>query len=422
MCGWQSTKFAANLLDATKAFAILVTDKSEMDGLSPSLLQFFSQVQCVAPLSSRPRGRKADSPNSHEQNAREDGHEESTAESGPWRVTLDPPSYVQFMKHAANRGLRERLFRASVTRASGEDSAHDNESVITELLATRRRLAALLGFDTYAAVSLSKKMAPSVAAVDEMHSDLRAKCVAMARQEVAQVEAFAQAHGQSEKLAPWDVAYWSEQLKAEQFSFTDEDVKPFFPLPKVLDGLFALTERLFGVSVEPADGQTEVWHPDVRFFHLRRDGERIASFYLDPYSRPKEKNGGAWMNECVGRSKLLGAAGGGDRLPVAYLVCNQSPPVDGAPSLMTFREVETLFHEFGHGLQHMLTRESIGDVAGISGVEWDAVELPSQMMENFCYDAGTCGALSLSVVSIRCQFTECVMTCMQTRSRPSAAT
>ena len=162
---------------------------------------------------------------------------------------------------------------------------------------------------------------------------------------------------------------------------------------QVLDGLFSLTSRLFGMTIEAADGQAEVWNPDVRFFNVRSaegDKDVIAQFYLDPYSRPKEKNGGAWMNTCVDRSRVLGPKElDGKRIPVAYIICNQSPPVGETPSLMTFREVETIFHEFGHGLQHMLTRMEYGDVAGINGVEWDAVEIPSQMMENFCYNKGT---------------------------------
>lgn len=316
------------------------------------------------------------------------------------------------MKYAANRSLRETLYRAYATRASSKEAASDakraernNEGIIEELLSVRKQIASLLGFDTYADVSLSRKMAPSVAAVDKMHHDLRDKCLAMAKDEVREVEAFAAASGAEVDgaLAPWDLAYWSEKLKAERFLFTDEDVKPYFPLERVLDGLFSLTSRLFGVTIEAADGQAEVWHPDVRFFHVRSstpgdadEGEVIASFFLDPYSRPSEKNGGAWMNSCVDRSRLLGPASqGGKRNPVAYLICNQSPPVGSdTPSLMTFREVETLFHEFGHGLQHMLTRVPFGDVAGINGVEWDAVELPSQMMENFCYDQATIASIS----------------------------
>ncbi|KAG1711574.1 hypothetical protein DVH05_008823 [Phytophthora capsici] len=367
-----STKFSSNLLDATKAYSILITDKDELEGLPPSLLQMFAQ------------------------SARDEGHSGASPENGPWRVTLDPPSYVQFMKYSANRSLRETLYRAYATRASGE--SFDNEVIINELLEIRKQIAQLLGFNSFAEVSISKKMAPSVEQVEKMHHDLREKCIAIAHEEVNIVAEYAKQHGQTEPLAPWDLGYWSEKLKAEKYLFTDEEIKPYFPLERVLDGLFSLTSRLFGVEIEAADGQAEVWNPDVRFFNVRStegDKEIIARFFLDPYSRPKEKNGGAWMNTCVDRSRLLGPEEqGGKRVPVAYIICNQSPPVSETPSLMTFREVETLFHEFGHGLQHMLTQMEYGDVAGINGIEWDAVEIPSQMMENFCYDKDTIAEIS----------------------------
>ncbi|RQM18132.1 hypothetical protein DD237_000179 [Peronospora effusa] len=367
-----STKFSSNLLDATKAYSITVTDKKELEGLPLSLLQMFAQ------------------------SARDEGHSDATPENGPWRVTLDPPSYVQFMKYAANRSLREKLYRAYATRASG--GSFDNEDIIDELLRIRQEIANLLGFTSFAEVSISKKMAPSVEEVEKMHNGLREKCIAIAHEEVKTVAEYAKQHGQAEPLEPWDLGYWSEQLKAEKYLFTDEEIKPYFPLERVLEGLFSLTSRLFGVTIEAADGQAEVWHPNVRFFNVRSiegDTKIIARFFLDPYSRPKEKNGGAWMNTCVDRSRLLGPKEqNGKRIPVAYIICNQSPPVGETPSLMTFREVETIFHEFGHGLQHMLTQMEYGDVAGINGIEWDAVEIPSQMMENFCYDKDTIAEIS----------------------------
>ncbi|DAZ99401.1 TPA: hypothetical protein N0F65_005303 [Lagenidium giganteum] len=367
-----STKFSTNLLDATKAYALVVTDKSELEGLPESLLELFSQ------------------------SAKSEGHADSTPENGPWRVTLDPPSYIQFMKYAANRSLRETLHRAYISRASGDQ--FDNEVIVNELLSIRKEMAQMLGFQTFAELSISKKMAPSVAEVEKMHEDLREKCLAIAQEELRALSEFAQTNGQQEPLAPWDTSYWSEKMKTELYLFNDEDIRPYFPLEQVLDGLFDLTSRAFGVTIEPADGEVEVWNKDVRFFNVRRrDGQQeiIASFFLDPYSRPKEKNGGAWMNVCVDRSRLLGRDDdGGLRNPVAYLICNQSPPVGDRPSLMTFREVETLFHEFGHGLQHMLTTVDHSAVAGINGVEWDAVELPSQMMENFCYDQATLTSIS----------------------------
>ncbi|MFN6185326.1 MAG: M3 family metallopeptidase, partial [Microcystis sp.] len=182
------------------------------------------------------------------------------------------------------------------------------------------------------------------------------------------------------------IAYWSEKQRQAKFNFSAEELRPYFPLPRVLEGIFSLAKRIFGVEIIAADGQSPIWHPDVRYFQINDEkGEKIAYFYLDAYSRPAEKRGGAWMDVCIGRAKT----GTEVRLPVAYLICNQTPPVDGNPSLMTFEEVNTLFHEFGHGLQHMLTTVDYSGAAGINNVEWDAVELPSQFMENWCYDRPT---------------------------------
>jgi len=189
-----------------------------------------------------------------------------------------------------------------------------------------------------------------------------------------------------EKLMPWDTTFWSERLKESKFDLKEEELRPYFALPSVLDGMFGLIERLFNVEVKKDESGVETWNKDVSFYNLydKDSGKQIASFYLDPYSRPADKRGGAWMDVCIGKSDACGR-----EIPVAYLTCNGSPPVGDKPSLMTFREVETLFHETGHGLQHMLTKASVGDVAGINGVEWDAVELPSQFMENWCYDKKT---------------------------------
>jgi len=186
-----------------------------------------------------------------------------------------------------------------------------------------------------------------------------------------------------DKLMPWDIAFFSERLREKKFDVTEEELRPYFALPAVLDGLFGLASRLFGITITAADGDAQVWNEDVRFFKVTSD-KHVASFYLDPYSRPADKRGGAWMDVCLGKSRATEV-----EVPVAYLTCNGSPPSGDKPSLMTFNEVETLFHEFGHGLQHMLTEATEGDVAGINGVEWDAVELPSQFMENWCYDRPT---------------------------------
>ncbi|KAL6770448.1 hypothetical protein ACKKBF_B31305 [Auxenochlorella protothecoides x Auxenochlorella symbiontica] len=210
-----------------------------------------------------------------------------------------------------------------------------------------------------------------------------------AEADLRDVQAFAAGRGFQGDLAHWDVTFWAERLKEDKYSISDEELRPFFALPNVLEGLFKLANRLFGVTIEAADGQAPIWHPDVRFFAVKKDGQPKAYFYLDPYSRPSEKRGGAWMDEVCGQSRLFAQDGQSVRLPVAHMVCNQTPPVGDKPSLMTFREVETLFHEFGHASQHMLTQQEEGLIAGIRGVEWDAVELPSQFMENWCYDRQT---------------------------------
>jgi len=351
-----SLDFGNNVLDATKAWSLDLTERDEVAGLPKSLLALAAQ------------------------SARGAGHDDATAADGPWRITLDYPSFVPFMEYAERRDLRETVYRAYVTRASAPP--RDNGPIIERVLALRRQQAEALGFSTYAELSIDAKMAPDVTAVSALLGDLRDVSYAAAERELAELTAFAREHGGPERLAVWDHAYWARSLRQARFDYSDEELRPYFPLPQVLDGLFSLAERLFGVTVTPNDG-VRGWHDDVRFFDVADEsGARIAGFYLDPYSRPADKRGGAWMNECVGRSRAL-AEGDGARLPVAYLVCNQSPPVDGKPSLMTFNEVTTLFHEFGHGLQHMLTRVDEGAVAGINGVEWDAVELPSQFMENW---------------------------------------
>jgi oligopeptidase A len=353
-----STHFSNHVLDATKAFSLTLTGRDEVAGLPASLLELAAQA------------------------ARQAGDASATAESGPWRITLDAPSYIPFQQHGRRRDLRERLYRAHVTRASQGEL--DNTPLIARILRLRREEASLLGFDSFASLSLASKMAPSVAAVEKMLEELRSASLPAAERDLEELRALARESGapEADDLRPWDVAFWAERLRERRYAYTDEELRPYFPLPRVLDGLFALVRRLFGLTIRPADGETTVWSPDVRFFRIfdERGGE-IAAFFLDPYSRPAEKRGGAWMDECVGRAP--------GRRPVAYLVCNQAPPVDGKPSLMTFDEVNTLFHEFGHGLQHMLTSVERPLAAGIRNIEWDAVELPSQFMENWCYHRET---------------------------------
>ena len=360
------TKFSNHVLDSTKAFSLTLTNKDEVDGLPPSLLSLAAQ------------------------SARTECAENATTENGPWRITLDFPSYGPFMQHSTRRDLREKLYKAFMSRASSGEL--NNWPLIDRILELRKEKAALLGFSSYAELSLASKMAPNVEAVEALLEELRGASYDAAIKDLENLKAFAATKGspEAQDLKHWDISFWPERQREEKFAFSAEELRPYFPLPQVLDGLFTLVNRLFGVTVTAADGKVAVWHEDVRYFQIADEkGNAIAYFYLDPYSRPAEKRGGAWMDECIVRAKIMDVDGQKTRLPVAYLVCNQSPPVDGKPSLMNFIEVETLFHEFGHGLQHMLTKVDHPGAAGINNIEWDAVELPSQFMENWCYDRAT---------------------------------
>lgn len=362
-----TTSFSNNLLDATKAFELVLTSADEVAGLPASSLSLAAET------------------------ARQKGHDDATAEAGPWIITLDPPSYMPFMKHSARRDLREKVHRAYVTRASSGD--FNNLPVIEELLQLRYEQAQLLGFNNYAELSISRKMATSPTAVFELLRELRTKSRPAAERDQQQIEALAAQSGAPEAadFQPWDISYWSERLREQEYALRDEELRPYFPLPRVLEGMFELVERLFGIKVTESDRDIPVWHEDVRFYHVYDaiSGEPLAAFFLDPYSRPAEKRGGAWMDILINRSTVVVPANTTLRRPIAYMCCNQSPPVDGKPSLMTFGEVETLFHEFGHALQHMLTTVKYGLAAGLANVEWDAVEIASQFMENWCYHRPT---------------------------------
>jgi oligopeptidase A len=393
-----STRFSNQVLDATNGWTLTLADPAQTEGLPTSLKDQLAQAARAAGL------RAADG-------------SEPSSEGGPWLLGLDMPRYAPFLKYSQNRGLREQLYRAHVSRASGQgeasaDSANESNNagplnnwpLIETILTLRGDQAHRLGFANWAEVSLAAKMADSVSSVEALLEELRAAAFPMAQAELEQLRQCAARHEAAEAsdLQPWDVAFWAEVLRQESFSLDGEALRPYFPLPAVLEGLFALCGRLFGIRIEAADGQAPIWHPDVRFFRVFEASggvpspatqgvgagaaQPLAAFYLDPYSRPGSKRGGAWMDECLVRS--LGADGT-PVLPVAYLICNQSPPLGDTPSLMTFEEVETLFHEFGHGLQHMLTTVDRPQAAGINNVEWDAVELPSQFMENWCYDRAT---------------------------------
>ncbi|KAJ7340323.1 hypothetical protein OS493_003059 [Desmophyllum pertusum] len=364
-------KFSNNVLDATKAFSLVLTDPEDVAGLPESLLQMTAEAAAGEAHAKLKGSRKNIDP-----------------KIGPWKLSLDVPCFEPFMKYSQNRKLREKMYMAYITRASQGDT--DNTEIIEEIRKLRQEKATLLGFENYGFLSLDSKMADSPSEVWKMITDLKNKSKATAQTELLILQAFAQENGFIGDLKHWDISFWSQKQREHLFSFTDEDLRPYFPLPRVLDGLFKLSSEIFGITIKSADGEADVWHPDVKFFNIMDDkGHHIASFFLDPYSRPAEKNGGAWMDQCLDKSELL------NRKPVAYLVCNQSPPgADGTPSLMTFRDVETLFHEFGHGLQHMLTTVPYSDAAGIKNIEWDAVELPSQFMENWLYDKTTMNLVS----------------------------
>ena len=418
-----STRFSNQVLDATNGWTLTLEDPAQTEGLPTSLKDQLAQAARSADLLAA------------------DGSQPSS-ESGPWLLGLDMPRYAPVLKYSRNRALREQLYRAQVSRASGQGEAGDDRAtnntpstntpnsnhqdkndgtpagalnnwpLIERILTLRGDQAGRLGFANWAEASLAAKMADSVASVEGLLEELRAAAFPVAQAELEQLRQCAARHGAPEAndLQPWDVSFWAELLRQESFSLDSEALRPYFPLPAVLEGLFALCGRLFGIRIEAADGQAPIWHPDVRFFRVleasggaasaadqgaqpgapqapsAETGQPIAAFYLDPYSRPGSKRGGAWMDECLVRSL---APDGTPVLPVAYLICNQSPPVGDTPSLMTFEEVETLFHEFGHGLQHMLTTVDRPQAAGINNVEWDAVELPSQFMENWCYDRAT---------------------------------
>jgi oligopeptidase A len=342
-----ATKFSENVLDAGRAYARSVTDSSELAGLPPNAVD---------------RAAFA---------ARE-------ANQAGWLFKLDQPTYMTVMASAESAQLRRDIYQAWVTRASelGPSAGQfDNNPIIADILPLRHELARLVGFENFADYALATRMAKSGKQVLAFLDDLARRCLPAARREFSDLEEFA-----GSKLEPWDLAFYSERLQESRFKVSQEALRPYFPLPKVLSGLFELVRRLYGITARERPG-VGVWHESVRYYDLLDQGDRVvAGFFLDPYSRA-EKRSGAWMDECV-VAKSLPA---GTALPVAQLVCNFTAPVGTEPSLLTHDEVTTLFHEFGHGLHHMLTRVAYPSIAGINGVAWDAVELPSQFMENFVW-------------------------------------
>jgi oligopeptidase A len=344
-----TTAYSEHVMDATDSYALYV-DESRLAGVPDDVKQ---AARAAAEAEGKP------------------GH----------KLTLHFPSYFPVMQYGDDRALREQLYTAYATRASelGKPE-HDNSAIMKELLALRQEEAKLLGYKNYAEVSLVPKMADSPQQVLDFLRDLAKRARPYAERDLAELREFARTELQLADLQSWDVPYASEKLKEARYAFSDQEVKQYFTEPKVLSGLFRIIETLFEVSIKPDDA--EVWNPKVRFFRIERAGHLIGQFYLDPYARTG-KRPGAWMDDVRGR---WARPEGRTQTPVAHLVCNFTPPADGKPALLTHDEVTTLFHEFGHGLHHMLTQVNDIGVAGISGVEWDAVELPSQFMENFCWE------------------------------------
>jgi len=347
------SQFQDNVLDATQGWSKPIEDASLLAGLPDSARAMAAQTAAAKGLTG-------------------------------WLFTLEFPSYIAIMTYADNRDLRRECYTAYATRASDQGpnaGQWDNTEIMERLLALRHEEARLLGFHSFAELSLATKMAPSTDEVVRFLEDLAERSLPSAREDLAELKAFAETELGITEPGSWDWTYASEKLRQRKYDLSEEEVRAYFPAPRAVAGLFAVVERLYGVKVAEKTG-VDVWHPDAKYYEIREaDGGLRGAFYLDLYARPK-KRGGAWMDECVTRRKLAD----GVQTPVAYLTCNFTPPTGDAPALLRHDEVLTLFHEFGHGLQHMLTRVDHLGVSGIHGVEWDAVELPSQFMENFCWE------------------------------------
>jgi oligopeptidase A len=356
-----TTKFEENLMDTVNAFELIVEKLSELAGVPEDVI---TTAKVLA---------------------------EKEGKSG-YKFTLHAPSYLPVLQYADNRELREKLYRAYATRASEFGPAQwDNTSLMNEILAYRLEVAKLLGFDNYAQMSLTTKMANSPEEVIDFLNNLVSRAKPFARQDMEELTVHAKKLG-IDDLQAWDVAYVSEKLREQKYAFSDQEIKQYFPENYVLGGLFKVVQTIFGIRVEKS--AAPVWHPDVSFYELKnRDGHIIGQFYLDLYAR-NNKRGGAWMDEAITRRRI-----GANEIttPVAYLTCNFSAPIGDKPALFTHDEVITLFHEFGHGLHHMLTQVEHYSVSGIKGVEWDAVELPSQFMENFCWEWDVISAMTSHV-------------------------
>jgi oligopeptidase A len=348
-----SAKFEENLLDATHAWKKHITDEAMLSGLPESTIAMAEQF------------------------AKRD-------ELEGWVFSLDFPSYMPVMSYADNRDLREEMYTAFATKASDQGpnaGQWDNTQVMADILKLRHELAQLLGFDNHAERSLATKMAQTPQQVMDFLNDLAARSKPIAEREFEALKAFAKETADMDDLEAWDVTYFAEKMRQQRYSISQEEVKPYFPEDKVVNGLFAVVNKLYGLNITEQKN-VDTWHKDVRFFEIHdANGELRGQFYLDLYAR-QHKRGGAWMDECLVRRKTKN----GIQTPVAFLTCNFSEPVGDKPALFTHDEVTTLFHEFGHGLHHMLTKIDYSGVSGINGVAWDAVELPSQFMENWCWE------------------------------------
>lgn len=348
-----ATSFGNNVLDATQGWTKLITDESELSGLPDSAIAAAAETA------------------------------KAKNQSG-WLFSLEFPSYLPVMMYADNRELRAQMYQAFSTRASDQGpnaGKWDNSAIIDETLKLRHELAQLLDFDNYAQESLATKMAETPEQVLDFLYDLSDKSKAQAKRELAELTAFAKEQHGLDKLNAWDMSYYAEKLKQQKYAISDEALRPYFPENKVINGLFSIVEKLFSVNIKPRES-VQVWHESVRFYDIFDKNEQLkGSFYFDLYAR-EGKRGGAWMDVCVGQRRKQN---GELQLPVAYLTCNFNKPVGDKPALFTHSEVETLFHEFGHGLHHMLTQIEVSAVAGINAVAWDAVELPSQFLENWCW-------------------------------------
>ena len=378
-----SARFSDNILDATQAF-MLPIEQSQLAGITESGL-----------------GLLADTGEQYKARALEEEaltQDEINALPSPYYVaSLNIPVYIAVMTHADDRELRQTLYHAYVTRASEFDThtnakgeSLNNADIMRQIVELRQQKAQLLGFDNYSEVSLSTKMADSVAEVERFLRDLAAQATPTANHDLEQLQNTAKEYG-IEDLQPWDSAYIAEKVKQSKFSLSQEEIRPYFPLPKVLEGLFAIVKRLYGITVKQQASDAieadiaSLWHDDVRFYQLfDTDDSLVGGFYFDLFAR-SGKRGGAWMSGF--QARYSHDIEGYKQLPVCFMVGNFTPALAGKPSLLTHDEVLTLFHEFGHGLHHLLTQVSVGDVAGVNGVEWDAVELPSQFMENWAWDA-----------------------------------